>query len=322
MRKFIRFGVVTLVGLIACALLAYVYFGYAPTPAEPPLSAHVTRTELQVGGLTRGYLAYVPQGLPPQSPLLIVLHGTGLDGARMRAWTGYEFDSLADTRHFAVVYPDGIGQSWNDCRRAGQSQAKLLHADDLGFIRAVITRLQAEQGIDPARVYVMGYSNGGQMAFRLVEDAPGLVAGLAVAGASLPTPDNSLCARATSPLPTLIVAGTDDPVTPYGGGEVNLFGLRSYGTVLSAEATATVFARRNGLESVPERLVLLSRSANDDTRVVEQAWRERGKSPVLFYTVEGGGHAVPQPVFRYPRVMGRTSRALDMPARTVAFFGL
>ena len=65
----------------------------------------------------RSYLAYVPAKLPFGSALVIVLHGSGMDGKKMRKWTGYEFDRMADQRGFVVLYPDGYRGNWNDCRK-------------------------------------------------------------------------------------------------------------------------------------------------------------------------------------------------------------
>jgi polyhydroxybutyrate depolymerase len=36
--------------------------------------------------------------------------------------------------------------------------------------------------------------------------------------------------------------------------------------------------------------------------------------------VHEGGHVVPQPRFRYPRMLGRTTSDLDAPAEAVRFF--
>jgi dienelactone hydrolase len=52
-----------------------------------------------------------------------------------------------------------------------------------------------EHGIDTKHVFVLGYSNGGQMAFRLAIETPDEVAAVAALGASLPTPDASSCAQ-------------------------------------------------------------------------------------------------------------------------------
>ncbi|MGW3419846.1 PHB depolymerase family esterase [Streptomyces phaeochromogenes] len=55
----------------------------------------------------KSYRAFVPEGLPPGSPLLFVLHGSQQNGKVIRRATGYGFDRLAERRGFAVVYPDG-----------------------------------------------------------------------------------------------------------------------------------------------------------------------------------------------------------------------
>ena len=71
------------------------------------LSAAARRAIIRVGESERTYLAYVPAGLMPHSPLFLVLHGGLMDGEMIRRGTGYEFDVLADRHGFAVVYPDG-----------------------------------------------------------------------------------------------------------------------------------------------------------------------------------------------------------------------
>lgn len=43
---------------------------------------------------------------------------------------------------------------------------------------------------------------------------------------------------------------------------------------------------------------------------------------VALYTVQGGGHVVPQPRFRFGRLFGRTTRDLDMPVAALEFFRL
>ena len=86
------------------------------------------------------YLTYVPANLPPQSALVIVLHGSGMDGARIRLCTGYEFDRLADQHGFVVLYPDGYRRNWNDCRKNATFPAKRENIDDMSFMRELITR--------------------------------------------------------------------------------------------------------------------------------------------------------------------------------------
>jgi polyhydroxybutyrate depolymerase len=139
---FLVLGILVLVGA------AYGYFWYSPAPVLPPLNATVRQATLSVGGRERTYLIYVPANLPPQGALVIVLHGSGMDGARMRVCTGYEFDRSADQRGFVVLYPNGYRRNWNDCRKNATFPAKRENIDDISFIRALIARVIVEQAID------------------------------------------------------------------------------------------------------------------------------------------------------------------------------
>src|SRR6202035_3940271 len=105
---------IAVAALIVVALGFYVIEVYAPSPAEPTLSAAIQQGSIPIGGMTREFLEYVPHDISPHSPLVIVLHGSLMDGKLMREWTGYEFDQLADQHGFVVVYPDGYKHPWND----------------------------------------------------------------------------------------------------------------------------------------------------------------------------------------------------------------
>ncbi|MDQ2793836.1 MAG: dienelactone hydrolase family protein, partial [Bacteroidota bacterium] len=146
-------------------------------------------------------------------PLLLALHGSNLDGATMRRWTGYEFDQLADRHGFAVLYPDDYQGNWNDCRRDAPFPAKTENIDDMSLLRALVAHFQAAHRTDAGRVYAFGYSNGGQMALRLAMEAPRLVAAIATADANLPTPASLSCASEGPTAPVLLVAGTADPIS-------------------------------------------------------------------------------------------------------------
>ena len=108
---------VLVLGILVLVGIAYSYYWYSPAPPLPSLTATIRKSTVHVGGRDRSYLIYVPANLPPQAALVIVLHGSGMDGARMRLCTGYEFDRLADQHGFVVIYPDGYRRNWNDCRR-------------------------------------------------------------------------------------------------------------------------------------------------------------------------------------------------------------
>src|SRR5262245_8141163 len=110
----------------------------------------------EIGGRSRVFFTYVPNSLKPGAPLLIMFHGGGGDGAMARLGTGGVYDHLADRDGFLVVYPSGIGRSWNTCRKAQSNVARRWEVDDLGFVEAIIEQSVRSYGIDRKRVFVTG----------------------------------------------------------------------------------------------------------------------------------------------------------------------
>lgn len=54
--------------------------------------------------------------------------------------------------------------------------------------------------------------------------------------------------------------------------------------------------------------------------VIETRYAQPGKQPVVALAGRGGGHTIPNPDYRFPRLMGRTDDTLDAPAVIWAFF--
>lgn len=66
---------------------------------------------------------------------------------------------------FIVARPHALGSFWN----AGS--CCFPYVDDVGFIRALVQRLQRLYCIDPRRVYAVGLSGGGMMIYKAACDA-------------------------------------------------------------------------------------------------------------------------------------------------------
>lgn len=94
----------TLVVILALCGALLAYFIYTPDPIAPQLSGTLGNGVVEVGGLKRTYLSYVPRGRPKGAPLLLVMHGSGENAKQIRIGTGYGFERLADQHGFAVVY--------------------------------------------------------------------------------------------------------------------------------------------------------------------------------------------------------------------------
>jgi polyhydroxybutyrate depolymerase len=164
---------------------------------------------ISVGGLDRTYRLYMPAGLPAAAPLVVMLHG-GF-GSGEQAERAYGWDQLADSAKFVIAYPDGLNRAWNAgggcCGRPAREGI-----DDVAFITAAVADIGRNVGIDPARVYVTGISNGGNMSYTLACNT-------AVFAAIGPDSATQLD-PCQSPHPTSVmhIHGTADRLVRYEGG--------------------------------------------------------------------------------------------------------
>jgi len=235
----------------------------------------------------------------------------------MRVLTAYEFETLADRNNFIVVYPDGVGRYWNACRkRAGQASP----TDDTGFMRALIKRFRTSYGISASHVFVMGFSNGGQMAYRLALEAPEEIGGIAAVAANLPTPGDSSCTETERPVAVMIVNGTADPSNPYAGGRLGGLGFGNRGQVRSSIETATYFSRLAGYNGLPNIVRYPERDGGADTWVERATWDAAQLPEVSLYTVHGGGHTIPQGKYKLRRILGPTAADIDCMEEVWQFF--
>ncbi len=312
---------------IALAVVAWWWLLRSTPPELPQLGGILSTAKFFTVGedkahgvaAERSYLRYVPTDCPRGAPLLLVLHGPHGSAAQIRRYTGYEFERLAEAHKFIVAYPEGFGGYWNDVRRKGGYAAKQQDVDDVGFLRALVKSYRQLDGV--GKVFAVGYSNGAQMCFRLALDAPGMLDAMAVFGACMPTPDNSVSAPLDRPLSMMIVNGTDDPINPYGGGHVTIFGFGDRGTVLSTVQTAEYFAAQLGDNVRADGPIeIVAPAAGQNTSVELRSWRAWPRGEVLLYTVQRGGHVVPQPHYRFFRLAGRTEMRFNAPDACWAFF--
>lgn len=115
----------------------------------------VMSKNITVNGVARNMLTYAPKNLPDNSPLVISLHGYNQDAAYQREQTQWE--SVADTAMFVVVFPNGINKSWDT---SGETDTK--------FIEAIIDEMSNLYNIDRERVYLTGFSLGAMMTYHSI----------------------------------------------------------------------------------------------------------------------------------------------------------
>jgi polyhydroxybutyrate depolymerase len=156
------------------------------------------------------------------------------------------------------------------------------------------------------------------MAFRLALEAPSRFRAVAAVAANVPAPENFKCkpaAQGTSSV--MIMNGTKDPLNPFDGGEVKFFGLFRRGKVRSSRESGQYFADLNHITGTPETN---ETPGTGEDHVEQVLWRNDSKVEVELIAIHGGGHGMPQPYWRYPRILGPTPKEPNGPAVIWAFF--
>lgn len=269
----------------------------------------------------RHYLKAVPSGrIAEKRPLVIVLHGSGASAEQVLGLT-FPFSPLsvwleiAEREQVVVIAPDGTkrrGQrAWND---GFADIASNPQCDDVAFVDAIIDRAIADDGVDPQRVYVIGVSKGGMMAYRLAAELPHRLAAFSAVLAAMP--QRAAYPMPEQPLSALIVAGTDDPFIPYHGGK-SFITLRFMAPARGIDATTAVWRKLAGFTGDP--------AIDGSAGAIRHTW---GMAPdslqVVLLKILGGGHAEPSRKKRYPglfsRFPGRQNADLELAEEAWAFF--
>ncbi len=186
----------------------------APTPPGSPVAAIDPQAKL-VGD--RPYREAAPEGTTGPAPLVLLLHGYGGNGESLDELLHVR--GLATANGIFLAVPDGSPDThnarfWNAtdacCNFYGST------VDDVAYLRAVIADMKKKHPIDPKRVYVVGFSNGGFMAHRLACEMSSEIAAIATLGA-MSFKDDARC-LAKDPVAVLQMNGDADRVILYDGG--------------------------------------------------------------------------------------------------------
>ena len=257
--------------------------------AAASVNAAGTTTEgvvMTSDGRTRRYRTYVPAGLPAGSavPLVIALHGGLGTSSQFAANSG--LNGFAESNRFIAVYPDGIGnqsdgtgyQTWNGGYCCGPAATQSVN--DVAFIRDLVVKLRTTMPIDPRRVYAMGHSNGGILAYKLACELSDVIVAIGFQAGS-----NVIAGcQPTNPVSVFHLHGTADTNMPINGGKGSGVSTTIFVAARNAvDAMATV----NGCNvSSPKPLV------TTNTDVTALSWTGcRSNSEVKFVTVNGATHA-------------------------------
>ncbi len=181
----------------------------APKITDEVSASDATLHSISINGSDkRNYILHEPPTYTSSSavPLMIALHGRSWTAAGFRDLS--QINLLSNVNNFIVAYPDGLQNSWN----AGNC-CSLIGADDVTLISGMIDSISSKYNIDKTRVWALGWSNGGMMAYRLACELSEKVTAIAIGGAVFAADS----CKPAKPVSVFAIHGTDDQTLPIEG---------------------------------------------------------------------------------------------------------
>jgi polyhydroxybutyrate depolymerase len=214
-------------------------------------------------------------------PLMVVLHGYGFTGRGNDL--AFPLSTQINDKKFRYALLNGtIDRSgkrfWNATDFCCDFDR--LPLDDVQFVKNVIDDVKREHAVTAGHVFILGHSNGGFMATRIMCDAPELINGAIIVAGSTWL-DETRCGR-VGKVPLLSVHGTADDTIPYAGIKDKFPGVRE---------TDERFGKRNGCGTNWKELSKADFLKPDGEETTKEALVDCPKNgAVELWTVEGAGH--------------------------------
>jgi polyhydroxybutyrate depolymerase len=221
-------------------------------------------------------------------PMVVLLHGYGANAG----FQDFFFALSPDVEElgFVLLLPEGTEdadgrQFWNATEAC--CDFGLTGVDDVGYLSALVDEAVDALPVDPARVVVLGHSNGGFMAYRLACEDPVRFPAIASLAGAMPW-DPADC-EPGAPVAVLQMHGDADVDVLYDGWA---------GFYPSAEEAVERFAAFAGCEDRPS----VDSEADHDSvapgEETEKIVRSGCERDVQLWRMRGSGH-LPIPTARY-----------------------
>jgi polyhydroxybutyrate depolymerase len=291
--------------LVAALVVAFVAScdstprGISNSPAaQPPGAVGKTHT---VNLDDRPFQLHVPSSYDAaaKTPLVVLLHGYTSSAAQQEGY--FKLTAESERRGFLYAMPDGTQDRqgrrfWNAtaacCDFAGSG------VDDSAYLSKLLDTVKASYSVDPGRVYFVGHSNGGFMAYRMAcEHSDQITAIVSLAGAA--ASDAASCAPKAA-VSVLQIHGTADRTILFDGGAN---AGRPYPSVA---ATLESWRGHNGcaaqVDTSTAPIDLDSRLPGPETAVTAYRADCRDATQVQLWSIQDGGH-IPALTPEFPRAV-------------------
>ena len=238
---------------------------------------------LKVDGHMHHWEMYLPDGLPPGAPLVVVLHGYGAG-----IWRENPMVAAADRHQFAVCIPQGLKDpegkpSWN----VGYPFQQGWQVDDVKALCRIARHVQRQYHLSHDNTFLTGMSNGGEMCYLMAYSKQDVFKAVApIAGLTMAWIYQTM--QAPRPIPLMEIHGTEDRVSEWTGDMKNEGGWGAYLPV--PVAIGYWVARNRCTHEVTERVESLQ-GAEGHPIVKHRYSSPTTGCDVWLYEVIGGVHS-------------------------------
>lgn len=256
--------------------------------------AQVTNDSLLIDRHYRSFYFKKPSVNNSNASLIFVMHGSGGSGIKSMESTT-KLMALAESENILIVFPDAYKKNWNECRKMTPAVANVENIDENTFFSQMIDYCVENYKINPARVFAVGTSGGGHMAYKLAMTMPKKIKAITAIVANLPVASNMDCIEKRMPIPVMIINGTNDQTNPYNGG----ISAKNKGLVCSTNDTFRYWATLDGYKGEPTMEALPDIDPTDGKIIEKYTYKKKGKPEVTLLKVINGEHNNPKDIDVY-----------------------
>jgi len=261
---------------------------------------------INIDGKKREYYLSLPEDKSKPFPLIINFHGFLSHAIEQQEFS--QMDNYAHLNGVGVIYPEGINKSWN----IGKDM--MSEENDIGFVNALIDSVTSKYNIDSDRIYVCGFSNGGEFSYELICGLSNKIAAFGSVGGNFIINEKRSC-NINREIPLIHIHGTKDRLAKYNGYN---------GYFLSTISSVDFWAKHNQLDKmVVENIEDIHKK--DRTTVEKYTfYKDNSDTKVIHLKVINGGHVwLGSPTFDlfYQKLLfGRNNHEINSSKELVDFF--
>lgn len=246
----------------------------------------------QYDGANRIFKTYHNNATQSNMSVVLMLHGLGgtMDDVDLTGFT-----SIADTANVLFVSPQALdfehsilgnlGGAWNSgIKVTGTFFGDIElnpNVDDVGFLQALLDSVIVNFDVDPAKIYITGFSNGAFMTQRMLCETPTLFRAAVSHSGTKALP---LTNCENNQIPVAHFHGTTDEVVDMQG-NFYMLGLSSP-VGISVDSLIKYWGIRNNASQLANTVIIGNQTANNYITHYEYAGTKR----VEFFEIKNGLH--------------------------------